>query len=62
MKRAIEQEHGLEMPSRKGDFRLAIMIILTFFNIAGTHVPVIIFIIIHLAGVVSLSSVFLYFG
>ena len=54
MKRAIEQEHGLEMPSRKSDFRLAIMIILTFLNIAGTHVPVIIFIITHLAGVVSI--------
>ena len=53
MKKAIEQEHGLPMPSRKGDFRLAIMVMLTFLNIAGTHVPVIVFIICHFAGLVS---------
>jgi len=41
------------MPSRKLDFRLALMVILTFFNIAGTHIPAIVFIIVHLAGVVS---------
>ena len=59
MKKAIEQEHGLPMPSRKSDFRLAIMVMLTFLNIAGTHVPVIVFIITHFAGVVSVFTIFL---